>query len=79
MSGITGSDGEDNTMKKSEIRLIITALASLVISVILGAITVVVFIANAGAAAGGSEKFREGVESITTTLESVVDDVTDNA
>ncbi len=63
-------------MKKSEIRLIIVGIASLVISVILAVITVVVFITNY-TMSGQFEKITNGIDNIRNTVESAVDDITD--
>ena len=63
-------------MKKSEIRLIITGIASLVIAVILAVITTIVFITNVTMAADVT-KIQEGFESIRSTIESVAEDVSD--
>lgn len=61
-------------MKKSEIRLIIVGITSLVISVLLAVATVVVFITNLGMNTD-FEKIGEGFDSITSTVESVADDI----
>ena len=63
-------------MKKSEIRLIITGIASLVIAVILAVITTIVFITNVTMAADVT-KIQDGFESIRSTIESVAEDVSD--
>ena len=63
-------------MKKSEIKLIICGIASLVISVILAIIAVIVFIANIGMATD-VEKIQGGFEDIRTTIESMADSFDD--
>ena len=63
-------------MKKSEIKLIICGIASLVISVILAIIAVIVFIANIGMATD-VEKIEGGFEDIRTTIESMADSFDD--
>ena len=61
-------------MKKSEIRLIIVGIASLVISIILGIITVFVFIANY-TASGEFDKVTEGFDSICNSVTEVATDI----
>jgi hypothetical protein len=63
-------------MKKSEIKLIICGIASLVISVILAIIAVIVFIANIGMATD-VEKIEGGFEDIRNTIESMADSFDD--
>ena len=63
-------------MKKSEIKLIICGIASLVISVILAIIAVIVFIANIGMATD-VEKIEGGFEDICNTIESMADSFDD--
>ena len=65
---------EVRKMKKSEIRLIICGVASLVISVILAVITVFVFIANY-TMSGELNKISNGFNTICNTVESVADDI----
>ena len=65
---------EVRKMKKSEIRLIICGVASLVISVILAVITVFVFIANY-TMSGELNKISDGFNTICNTVESEADDI----
>ena len=67
---------EVRKMKKSEIRLIICGVASLVISVILAVITVFVFIANY-TASGEFDKVTEGFDSICNSVTEVATDIID--
>ncbi len=61
-------------MKKSEIKLIICGIASLVISVLLALATVIVFVTNVGSSID-LEKLEVGFDSFTTTVESMADDI----
>ena len=67
---------EDKAMKKSEIKLIICGIASLVISVILAIVTIFVFIANIGMATD-VEKIEGGFEDIRNTIESMAESFDD--
>ena len=60
-------------MKKSEIKLIIVGIASLVISVLLAIATVIVFITNVGMATDLS-KLEAGFDSIGETIESMANE-----
>jgi|GEM_PF-2643018 len=62
-------------MKKSEFRLIIFAVASLVLAVLLGVATIIAFFANTAAAAD-SGKFDESFNSVRQSIESVTEDFT---
>ena len=59
-------------MKKSEIKLIIVGIDSLVISVLLAVATVVVFITNVGMAADFS-KVQERFDSVGEAIEVLAD------
>ncbi len=61
-------------MKKSEIKLIICGIASLVISVILAVATVIVFFANL-ASSGLKENIVEGFNTLQESVESVTGDI----
>jgi len=61
-------------MKKSEIKLIICGIASLVISVILAVATVIVFFANL-ASLGLKENIVEGFNTLQESVESVTGDI----
>ncbi|MBR1797271.1 MAG: hypothetical protein IJ757_04580 [Clostridiales bacterium] len=63
-------------MKKSEIRLIICGIASLVISVLLGIATVIVFIANVGSSVD-TEKIQNSFASFRDSVVEMTDNVTD--
>ena len=67
---------EDKALKKSEIKLIICGIASLVISVILAIVTIFVFIANIGMATD-VEKIEGGFEDIRNTIESMAESFDD--
>ncbi len=61
-------------MKKSEIRLIIVGIASLVISVLLAVFTVIAFITDVTRATDFS-KIEEGFSSLRTTIDEMNDDL----
>lgn len=61
-------------MKKSEIKLIIVGIASLVISVLLAIATIIVFITNVGMATDIS-KLEAGFDSVGEAIESFADEV----
>lgn len=61
-------------MKKSEIKLIICGIASLVISVILAVATIIVFFANL-ASLGLKENIVEGFNTLQESVESVTGDI----
>ena len=62
-------------MKKSEIRLIITGIASLVVSILFGIATVIAFLINASTGiAENKENIQNGFESIGQTIESMTSD-----
>ena len=63
-------------MKKSSVRLIIIGLASLVLSVFLGIVTIIALMANT-AAATDKQKAQEGFDQVRTAIESAVVDIGD--
>lgn len=63
-------------MKKSEVRLIITGIASLVVSILLGIATVIAFVINTGTGlAENKSSITNGINSIGDTIESMSNDI----
>ena len=63
-------------MKKSEVRLIITGIASLVVSILLGIATVIAFVINTGTGlAENKSSITDGINSIGDTIESMSNDI----